>query len=108
MWTGRDPPGEPPGPQGDAGPLLDPVTTGQDAAGRGADERLGIEQGLHRGGHVLERAHVVAGHEEDGDVGPVAAEHLADRPDHVADGGGRHPVLGERGGVGHVRPGGGG
>ena len=78
-------PGEPAGPQGHAGPVLHAAAAGQHARRRWPPMNAArVEERLHRRGHVVQRADVVAGDEEDGDVGPGAAS-ARPPPDDLAD-----------------------
>ena len=89
------------GPERDTRALLDAAPSGQDAPGSGADQRIGVEDGLHGRGHVLERAGAITGHEQDRYVRrPTQA--LTDIAHDLADRTGGDRVLGQRRGERHV------
>ena len=91
---------EGPGPQRHCGLLLDLAGASHDRHRGGPQQGAWCQEGADGGGDVLERARVLRGHEEDGQVGRGAEglEHLAD---HLAGGLGREGVLRQRGRVRH-------
>ena len=94
-------PAEPGGPERDARALLHAAPSGQDAPGSGADQHIGVEDGLHGRGHVLERAGAITGHEQDRYV-RRPTEALTDIAHDLADRAGGDRMLGQRRGEGHV------